>query len=111
MPLGVCLYAAYRNVRTALIDIVKEWEDLGVVLGLSDAEVEKIGVNNPNDINGCMRELIKQWLKMKGSQPPSWNSLCTALRDPLVNRKDIASSIEQKYCMVGCTDIWYMMCE
>ena len=39
---------------------------------------------------------------MKGSQPPSWNSLCTALRDPLVNCKDIASSIEQKYhIMVG----------
>ena len=103
MPLGVCLHAAYRNVRTALIDIVKEWEDLGVVLGLSDAEVEKIGVDNPNDINGCMRELIKQWLKMKGSEPPSWNSLCTALRDPLINRKDIESRIKQKYCMVG----WY----
>ena len=75
-------------MRTTLIDMVNEWEDLGVVMG-------------PNDINGCMRELIKQWLKMKGSQPPSWSSLCTALRNPLVNRKDIASSIEQKYCMVG----------
>ena len=63
-------------------------------------EVEKIRYDNPNDI---MSEFIKQWLKMKGSQSPSWNSLCTALKHPLVNCNDIdiASSIEQKYHMVG----------
>ena len=88
-------------MRTALIDIVREWRDLGAALGLPDAEVDKIRYDNPNDINGCMKDLIEQWLKMKGSQPPSWSSLCTALRDPLVNCKDIATSIEQKYCMVG----------
>ena len=85
-------------MRTALIGIVREWRDLGAAIGLPNAEVEKIRYNNANDINGCMKDLIEQWLKMKGSQPPSWNSLCTALRDPLVNRKDIVISIEMKYC-------------
>ena len=58
-----CVHAAYRNVRIALIGIVKEWRDLGAALGLPDAEVENIRYNNPNDINGCMSELIEQSLE------------------------------------------------
>ena len=91
----ICLHVSdYHNVKTALIGIVKEWRDLAAALGLSDADAEKIRHDN-NDTDGCMRDLIEQWLQTKGSQPPSWSSLCTALRDPLVNRKDIASNIER----------------
>ncbi len=96
----VCiLYSlAYLNVRRALRGIVSDWDDLGEVLGLPHHEVKSIKVNNLKDVKECLKEVIEKWLEGKGSgEPPSWKSLCKALRDPLVSRPDVASSIEQTY--------------
>ncbi len=96
----VCiLYSlAYLNVRRALKGIVSEWDDLGEVLGLPHHEVKSIKVNFPKDVKECLKEVIEKWLEGKGSgEPPSWLSLCKALRDPLVSRPDVASSIERTY--------------
>ncbi len=81
----------YLNVRRALDGIVCGWDDLGVVLGLPHQEVKSIKVNYPKDVK-------ERWLEGKGS-PPSWLSLCKALKDPLVSRPDVASSIEQTYLL------------
>ena len=94
----VFISVAYLNVRRALQGIVSEWDDLGEVLGLSHDEVKSIRVNYPKDVKECLKEVIGKWLEGKGSgEPPSWKSLCKALRDPLVERKDLASRIEQTY--------------
>ncbi len=87
---------AYLNVRRALDGIVSEWDDLGVVLGLPHHVVKSIKVNFPKDEKEWLKEVIKMWLEGKGSgEPPSWLSLCKALRHPLVSRSDVASSIER----------------
>ncbi len=89
---------AYLNVRLALKGIVSEWDDLGEVLGLPHHEVKLIKVDHPQDAKECLKEVIEKWLEGKGSgEPPSWKSLCQALRHPLVSRPDVASSIEQSY--------------
>ena len=84
-------------MRSALIDIVKEWKDLGEVLGLPYSDIEAIKENNPNNVKQCLNDVIDGWFKMKGKQPPSWYNLCLALRHPLVNRKDVALCIEKHY--------------
>ena len=84
-------------MRLALQGIVREWQDLAEALGLPYSEIEVIEENNPYDMKQCVREVVHQWFKGKGSESPSWTSLCTALKDPLVNRKDIASKIEEQY--------------
>ncbi len=90
---------AYLNIRRALKDIVSGWDDLGVVLGLPYNEVKLIKVNNPKDVKECLKEVIEKWLEGKGSgEPPSWKSLCQALKDQIVSRPDVASSIERTYC-------------
>ena len=83
-------------MRTALIDISKEWDDLGEALGIAHSEIEKIQANNPKDIKQCLKEVVDLWFKLKGN-PPSWKSLCEALRDPLVGRKDVALAIEKTW--------------
>ena len=89
-----------RDVRIALQGITKEWDDLAEALGLSEPDIDAIKTDNPSDVKQCVKEVVDRWFKGKGSEPPSWASLCAALRDPLVNRKDIASSIEKVhiYC-------------
>ncbi len=87
---------AYLNVRRALENIVSGWDDLGEVLGLSHDEVESIKVKYPRDVMNCLKEVIAMWLEGRGSgEPPSWKSLCQALRDPLVSCNAVAYSIEQ----------------
>ena len=93
------IFPAYLNVRRALDGIVSGWDDLGVVLGLPHQEVKSIKVNYSNDVKECLKEVIEKWLEGKGSgEPPSWKRLCKALRDPLVSRPNVASSIERTYC-------------
>ena len=84
-----------RDVRLALQGITKEWDDLAEALGLPDSDIDVIKTNNPSDVKQCVKEVVDQWFKGKGSEPPSWTHLCTALRDSLVNRKDIALKIEK----------------
>ena len=76
-------------------DIVGEWDDLGEVLGLSHAEVAAIKTNYPQDVKGCLKEVINSWLEQKGVESPSCKSLMEALRHPLINRKDVASEIDK----------------
>ena len=85
---------ANLRVRRALGGIVSGWDDLGEVLGLPHQEVKSIKMNHSKDVKECLKEVIEKWLEGKGSgEPPSWKSLCQALRDPLVSRPDVASMI------------------
>ncbi len=87
---------AYLNVGDALEDIEYKWLCLGLVLGLPHHILEYIRVDCSYDAKENLKVVIKKWLEGKGSgEPPSWKSLCKALRDPLVSRSDMASSIEQ----------------
>ncbi len=89
-------FTARHNVKSVLIPVVKEWDDLGEALGLADHVVQTIKINNPGNVKQCRKEVVDAWFEEKGNSP-SWNNLCEALRDPLVDRKDIASKIETKY--------------
>ncbi len=82
-----------------LITVVNEWADLGGALGLPRYLVVTIKTNNPNNVKQCVSEVVDAWFEKKGN-PPSWNNLCKALRDPLVARKDIALNIEKKYILI-----------
>ncbi len=89
---------AYLNIRRSLKGIASEWDDLGELLGLPYDKVESIKVDCPRDVKECLKKVIRKWLEGKGSgEPPSWRSLCEALRDPLIGREDLASKIEKKY--------------
>ena len=86
-----------RNVKLALIGITREWKDLAEALGLPEPDIDAININHSSDVQQCVSEVVDCWFKGKGSESPSWTNLCTALRDPLVNRKDIASRIEKDF--------------
>ncbi len=80
------------NVRVALSGIVTEWSDLGKVLGVSHDDIRVIEANNRFDVRRCLELVVDRWFELGKT---SWEDLCQALKHPLVNRKDIASTIEK----------------
>ena len=68
------------------------WDDLGIALGVRVAELDEIKTNN-STVRARMKAALLAWLQGRGKDR-SWKSLCEALRDPLVGRPDIASTIE-----------------
>ncbi len=92
----IIIYTARPNVKSELIPITKECDDLGEALGLPIHVVQTIRTNHPGDVRRRMNEVVDRWFEKKGN-PPSWNNLCEALKKPLIDRKDIVSSIETKY--------------
>ena len=86
-----------RGVKIALQGITKEWNDLAEALGLSESDIDTIKTNNPGDVRQCVKEVVDQWFKRKGSESPSWTNLCKALRDVLVHRNDVALEIEKHH--------------
>ena len=60
-----------------LVRAVK-WYDLGLQLGMEDAELDVIEENNPRDLSTCQREMFKVWLRNTSS--PSYQQLVEALQ-------------------------------
>ncbi len=92
----IIIYTARPNVKSELIPITEEWYDLGEALGLPTHVVKTIRTNHPGNVRRCRNEVVDAWFEKKGN-PPSWNNLCEALKKPLIDLKDIVSSIETKY--------------
>ena len=56
---------------------VTEWYELGLQLGVDDAELEEIEKNNRGDIRACRRNMFRAWLRITRS--PSYQQLVEAL--------------------------------
>ena len=54
-----------------------EWYDLGLQLGVENAELKVIQKNNPGDLRACRREMFEAWLGINPS--PSYQQLVEAL--------------------------------
>ena len=75
-----------------LIQTVK-WYNLGLQLGVEDAELNVIQHNNPQDSEACKREMLSSWLKKASS--PSYQQLIEALWELGENRE--ANRLCKKY--------------
>ena len=53
---------------------------------------------NYSDQSDLMCDVLKHWLKTAVDPPPTWESVVTALRSPLVNEMSVAAQLEAKYC-------------
>lgn len=87
----------YQNVLTELLAIATEWRDLALVLGVLLRDIKTISENHPRDVRRCVELVVDRWFQSQPT-PLSWNTLCSALRHPLVSRSDVAQAIEQNYC-------------
>ena len=56
---------------------VTEWYELGLQLGVKDAELEEIEKNNRGDLKACRRNMFRAWLRITPN--PSYQQLAEAL--------------------------------
>ena len=75
---------------------LSKWHDLGLALGLEYSLLTEIEKNHPGDVKRCLKKVVEHWLEMKGKER-SWKVLHEALKDPLVQRPDIAAEIQKNY--------------
>ena len=59
-----------------LIPVAKEWQNIGVLLELSDQDLKSIDADGDNDITH-LREMLRLWLSHV-DHPPSWGALAEA---------------------------------
>ena len=86
-----------------LKDLLKEfytnaklWEDLGIQLGINDAQLIHIKSDNTGDSKGCLREMFREWLK--SIEPlPSWPAVVNALEN-LRSDPSFVQNLKSKYC-------------
>ena len=59
-----------------LIPIAKEWQNIGILLELSDQDLKSIDADGDSDINH-LREMLRLWLS-HNDPSPSWGALAEA---------------------------------
>ena len=59
-----------------LIPIAKEWQNIGILLAISDQDLKSIDADGDSDINH-LREMLRLWLS-HDDPPPSWEALAEA---------------------------------
>ena len=80
-----------QHLVIAVKDVITEWHDLGLHLGLPDSTLKLIG-SSP-DIEGHLRMMLSKWLDY--DPEASWDKLANALNT--MGKNTIAANIRSKY--------------
>ena len=83
------------EVFTSVFDARAKWQDLGLVLKIDAASLDAIEMDNPRNVQGCLRCLLKIWLR-RAQPKPSWEALAEALRSPLVDEEHLIFNFPRK---------------
>lgn len=79
-----------------LVPLAADWQNIGVLLKLSEGELQKIRHDYPFRALDSLREMLRAWLKtIKPS--PTWDALAEAVE--IIN-KEKGDQIRNKYCIL-----------
>ena len=92
-----CLYnylgANIINVQRATLGVA-DWSQLALLIGVSQAEYDRIVTNNHSDVRKQQKQIVISWLN---AGKASWAILVAGLRDDLVGMDAIANKIAQDH--------------
>lgn len=71
-----------------------DWEDIGLLLKLSQGSLEVIKSNYPSQAKKCFREMIKIWIKQVDS-PPSWAAIIEAIN--ILGHEPLGKHLSKKF--------------
>ena len=86
-----------KDVLTETESASSQWFNLGLVLGVACYELDDIEQNS-HDNQERLRKMVMSCIQ---SNNLSWAGLCSGLEHPTVRRRDVASSIREKYLVTG----------
>lgn len=82
-----------EDVGKISMDVVKVWKPLGRALGISDADLNIIDLDNSNAVYEKSYQMLTKWKQTKVSKA-NYGDLAKAFVHPAVGREDLIS----KYC-------------
>ena len=72
-----------QEVRSQLMEVEVKWRDIGLELGITYPQLEKIKTNNNNDVTSCLTAMLIDWLNRSYDTSrygePSWQKLSEAV--------------------------------
>ena len=75
-------------------EIPRKWREVAIGLGLDFADISRIEADVPTQKStSCYLAVLDTWRNI-GTKDYTWDTLLKALRTPLVNASDLASTIE-----------------
>ena len=83
-----------RDLLRELQPTVAKWENIGVMLNISDGELGRIKADNNNDSSNSMRDMLRAYLKQT-NPPPSWEEVAEALE--FLGLSDVARHIRSTH--------------
>ena len=91
------------TVLEELHEACTKWYYIGLTLKVPASTLDGIEAQS-NDPKKCLLRVIQHWLKTVDPKP-TWQALADALRSRLVEEHQLASSIEEKYCLRNKTPV------
>ncbi|XP_056382907.1 p53-induced death domain-containing protein 1 isoform X2 [Hyla sarda] len=85
-------YLTETNLLSIASQIGSDWMNIGINLGLSYHELERISFKNSKDLNQLILDMIFLWARNNSEQPDCVQKLVQAMRNS--KRNDIADEIE-----------------
>ncbi len=74
------------------------WYNLGLGLKVDQGDLDSISSKIKEPFDG-LREILTIWLDQHGC-PPTWQTVVDVLRNPVIDKKCLATALEVKYCSV-----------
>ena len=87
-PMGI------KDLMHHLEDIMKNWLQLGMELGLPMSRLEEIECNNSSNVSRCKRLMLQEWQRQL-TLKPSWCTLVDALHS--IQENIVADRISQHF--------------
>ena len=84
-----------NNTLQLLLPVATQWENIGVLLQIPDAELTIIKHDNPLEAKACLREMLRKWVKQVDPDP-TWKALANAVE--VLHHPSLAKKIRDEYC-------------
>ncbi|KAM9372789.1 p53-induced death domain-containing protein 1 [Phaethornis superciliosus] len=85
-------YLTQGNLLSIARRLGPDWQSIGLSLGLSYQQIERIGYNNREDLDKQILDMLFSWAQQNSGDPGCVRKLITALRES--GRQDIAEEVE-----------------
>ncbi|RMC00236.1 hypothetical protein DUI87_22841 [Hirundo rustica rustica] len=85
-------YLTQANLLSIARRVGADWQSIGLNLGLTYQQIERIGYNNREDLNKQILDMLFSWAQQNAEDPDCVSKLITAMKES--GRQDIADEIE-----------------
>ncbi|NXU10498.1 PIDD1 protein, partial [Pardalotus punctatus] len=85
-------YLTQANLLSIARRVGADWQSIGLNLGLTYQQIERIGYNNREDLNKQILDMLFSWAQQNSEDPDCVSKLITAMKES--GRQDIADEVE-----------------